>query len=185
MIIPMSSVTNEIQVNPGIITIVGSHAERSMQIVKGDFREKTIRAGTQKLMSVISDSKQRISEMMANDGTLYEEEYDNHHQFFKSEALAEVNLLNDQLCFNNGELDQLRQLNHYVENKPSVVEYGRIVKTDLELFFVFAGIEDFLVDGVSVFGLSINTPLYQAMKGRRTGDTFTYGGFRYRILDIF
>lgn len=148
-------------------------------------RRKIIDAGIRRQESIVSDFLERIDGILATEGNVNEEEYDNHTQSFKAERIAEVNLLNDELQFATKELEELRKMEGFGEHKHDTVEYGSVVRTDKFTFFVSASLEEFSVDGMRLFGLSVNSPLYQAMKGKRVGDTFTHGDQAYVILEIF
>ncbi len=49
---------------------------------------------------------------------------------------------------------------------------------------VSASIEEFTVEGKSVFGLSVHSPLYKEMKGKKVGERFTYNTTTYLIKEI-
>ena len=66
-----------------------------------------------------------------------------------------------------------------------MAEYGTVVKTDKETFFISVGVERFYVDDFPVFGISVQSPIYKVMKGKRVGDRFSYKGLTYRIEEIF
>jgi hypothetical protein len=148
-----------------------------MALTKTDMvhlKKEILNASIIKHQGVIDDFRQRINEMMATDGNVNEEEYDSHTQSHKAEAVAEVSLLSDQLQFANHELEELRKIESYIDHIHSAVEFGTVVVTDNGTFFVSASIEQFFVDGKSIFGLSVRSPLYKCMKGKGIGDTFSY-----------
>lgn len=148
-------------------------------------KREIIAAAIGKQTDLIGDFKRRIDDLLANDGNVNEEEYDNHQQSFKSESMAEVNLLSKQLDFANKELEELNRLEAYETHAHDTVEYGTIVKTDKQNFFVSASVEQLHVGGMQVFGISINAPIYATMKGKRKGDTFRFNDVQYKILEIF
>ncbi len=144
-----------------------------------------LEAGMKQHQAVIEDFRKRIKDMTANEGNVNEEEYDSHQQSFKAETTAEVSLLADQLQVANHELEELMRIQSYTDEIHDCVEYGTVVRTDKETFFVSAGIERFYVDQLPVFGLSVRSPIYKVMKGKKVGDSFSHAGIAYRIEEIF
>jgi hypothetical protein len=148
------------------------------------FKKTVLEAGIAKHLLVIGDFQQRIKDMMATGGTVNEEEYDSHTQSHKAETVAEVSLLSDQLQFATHELEELRRLHSYLDHVHFTVEFGTLVTTDKGIFFVSTSIEQFTVEGKSIFGLSVHSPLYKEMKGKKVGEIFTYHNTSYLIKEI-
>jgi vacuolar-type H+-ATPase subunit D/Vma8 len=148
-------------------------------------KNRILQAAKRKQEQIISDFRQRIKDAMATEGNVNEEEYDNHHQSFKAGILAEVNLLNNELEFVNRELEQIMRIENFKDTVHEFVEFGSVVRTDRSTFFVSASIEEFEADGETVFGLSIDSPLYHVMKGKRVGESFSYRTYTYVITEIF
>lgn len=140
-------------------------------------------AGLQKQNNLISDFRTRIKDAMSTEGNVNEESYDNHQQTFQAEVLAEVNLLSEELEFANQELLEMKKIDCDYRHKQ--VEYGAVVQTDQKTFFVSASLEEFTADGKPYFGISIKSPIYQAMKGKKVGDRFTSHKKTYLIEAIY
>jgi hypothetical protein len=147
-------------------------------------KSKILAAGIAQQRKVMEDFRKRINEIMASEAS-ESEEYDAHQQSFRSETMAEVSLLSDQLNLVNHELDQLMHIQPYYEEDHLCAEYGTVVKTDKETFFISSGIERFYAEETPVFGLSVHSPLYKVMKGKKVGDAFSYAGITHRIEEIF
>lgn len=147
-------------------------------------KSRILEAGIAQQKKVMEDFRRRISEIMASESS-ESEEYDAHQQSFRSETMAEVSLLSDQLNLVSHELDQLMHLQPYYNEKHVSAEYGTVVKTDKEVFFISSGIERFYADNIPLMGLSVHSPLYLAMKGKKVGESFAYGGITYCIEEIF
>ena len=139
---------------------------------KDTLKRKILTAGVQKHQTVIEDFRQRIKEMMETDGNVNEEEYDSNVQSQKSETTDKVSLLSDQLRFAALELEELNKIKSSIDRIHTVVEFGTVVITDTIAFFVSASIEQFSIDGKPIFGLSVKSPLYACMKGKRPGEVF-------------
>ncbi len=156
-----------------------------MKTDKAQLKREILTAGLKKHEAIIQDFQNRIKEMIATDGNINEEEYDSHVQSQKAETLTEVSLLSDQLQFANRESYELKRLEWSIEDQHRVVAFGTVVVTDQGTFFISASIEEFSVNGQPVFGLSVLSPLYKNMRGKKVGETFKYGGKRYLIKEIF
>ncbi len=148
-------------------------------------KHKVLDAAIHQHETVIRDFRERIHAMMHHDGDVNEEAYDIQTQSLQAETTTKVDLLSGQLEFANRELDELMRMKADMGSIHDVVRRGSVVKTDKEIFFVSASIERFQADGQSLFGLSVSSPLYLAMKGKKVGDVFSYGKISYRILDVF
>ena len=98
-----------------------------------------------------------------------------------SEELLEV--MGEELSFARSEIEILRSIDP--ANAASQVERGAVVVTDQRTFFIGVSSEDFVIDGVKVFGMSEKAPLYSHMRGLKTGDTFQFNGTKYQIEAIY
>lgn len=140
-------------------------------------------AGLRKQQQLIDDFRIRIKDVMKTDGNINEESYDNHQQTFQAELLSEVSLLNDELEFANQELLEMKKIDSDLKHKQ--VEYGAVVETDLQTFFVSASLEVFNAGDKSYFGVSINSPIYKSMRGKKVGDRFHTRKTDYVIKQIY
>lgn len=148
-------------------------------------KKEILAEGLKKHESVIEDFRTRIRQMTATDGNVNEEEYDSHAQSQKAETFTEVSLLSDQVQYAGHELNELRRLEWNIEEEPSRVAFGTVVVTDNGTFFVSSSIEQFSVNCELIFGLSVLSPLYKSMRGKKVGDSFKFGDKRYVIMEIF
>ena len=148
-----------------------------------NMKKNIVEAGLRKQFEVINDFKTRIREAMENDGNVNEDSYDNHQQTFQAQVLAEVSLLSDELEFANNELLEMKKIDS--DFKHGQVDYGAVVQTDQRIFFVSAGIEEFTVGNKQYFGISVRSPIYQAMKGKKVGEHFSSHKKGYRIEAIY
>ena len=152
---------------------------------KKELRSKILAACIQQRKGVVSDIRKRIYSMMANDLTLGKEEYDFHQLTYNTEAMMEISMLRDELELAARELNCLMHIPNYADHDHEHVEYGSIVETDKEIFFVSIGTDRMYVDGISFVGLSANSPIYQAMKGKSQGDLFFHDDVGYLITEVF
>ena|SRR5688572_24682841 len=78
---------------------------------------------------------------------------------------------------------QLVRLEDFSGRKVSIAEPGALIETDRNWFFL--GISMSLnVDGKELYGVSPDTPAFNAMKGKAIGDVFKIGNHEHRILTI-
>lgn len=89
----------------------------------------------------------------------------------------------NELIFLNNELQTLESIDPTKETEK--VELGSVVVTDLRIFYVCVSIEQFVVNGHDIFGLSVNAPIYEAMSQASKGDVITFNGTDYKILDVY
>ncbi len=155
-----------------------------IQTSQNEFKANILEASILHQKKVIDDFQRRVNEIMASEAN-EKDEYDAHQQSFKSETMTEVSLLSDQLHFAQHEFDELRHIQNYGHERHSMAEYGTVVKTDKETFFISVGIEEFYVGDQLVFGISVQSPIYKAMKGKRVNDRFSFNGINYLIEEIF
>ena len=130
-----------------------------------ELKRKTLAEAIRKHQSVLDDFRAGITTLLDQEPVVNEDEVDYGDQSKTSEAIiTQVNPLGDQLEFANNEMKLLRNLQLHQDDQHDRVELGSIVVTDKRTFFVSASIEEFDVDGKSVFGLSTKTPLYRSME---------------------
>ncbi len=154
-------------------------------IEKIALKNKMLEACIKKQQSVLNDFKARIKTLMENEGLGNEEEYDNSQLANIAQGIVEANALNDALDFANREMNQLLYLKSIHDDIHEKAEFGAVVVTDIATFFISTSIEQFDLDGETFIGLSIYSPLFLKMKGKRKGETFFYNGVTHQIDDIF
>ncbi|MCS5491650.1 GreA/GreB family elongation factor [Algoriphagus limi] len=91
--------------------------------------------------------------------------------------------LEHELTFLKKELQILESIDP--EKEFQTVDEGAVVETDQRIFFVSTSIEQVDVNGKCVFGISTKAPIFQAMKGKKKGDSFEGGGIHYFIVDVY
>lgn len=70
---------------------------------------------------------------------------------------------------------------HYSEN----IDFGSIVETSDNYYFISAALGKIVLDeGSTVYAISTEAPIYQEMKGKKTGDSFTFNDKEYKILNV-
>lgn len=67
---------------------------------------------------------------------------------------------------------------------PEKISVGTLVETPNGVYFIAIGIGKFRVDEREIFVISIDSPLGNAMKGKTSGESFTFRGVETPILKI-
>jgi hypothetical protein len=146
-------------------------------------KRKILEAAMQKQQALIDDFRQRIRDAMANDGNVNEEEYDSQSQTFKAVISSEVDALTEELGFAQAELEDLRKIDPDARSEDVVL--GAVVRTDQRDFFVSSSLEEFKAGTKSFFGISVHSPIFKLMNGKRTGDRFRIQNTVYLIENIY
>ena len=64
------------------------------------------------------------------------------------------------------------------------IGFGSLVTTDQGVYFIAIGVGAVNVDGETVYAISIQSPIGQALAGKRVGDEVVFGGKRMRVLGL-
>jgi hypothetical protein len=150
-----------------------------------ELKKKILDTGIKKHQSVIDDFKLSIEEMLSSEGIVKEETIDHSQQEFNAELIQNANEIAEQLNFANEEMKLLYDMVPTIGDIHNTVRLGSVVATDREIFFVSVSIERFQVNGLKIFGLSTESPLYKAMEGKKKRDTFIYKNSSYTIQELF
>ena len=81
--------------------------------------------------------------------------------------------------------DKIQKLKAIDFGEKTEVEEGAIVRLNDRYFVISVSTARFECDGESFMGISPQAPIYQAMEGKRTGETFVYGGRQFDIQALF
>jgi hypothetical protein len=154
-------------------------------IEKTILRRKILETCIRKQQLLIHDFRERIRSLIEAEGLGNEESYDNTILAANQQKITEVNSINEQLEFVNGEMQLLENMRLTQDHLRKTVSLGAVVVTNRTRFFVSASIESFEVEGVVYAGISANSPIFLAMKGKKTGESFRYNKITYKIKDIF
>ena len=65
------------------------------------------------------------------------------------------------------------------------IQLGDIIKTDKGLFIVGAASDEFEVDGRKYRGISLDSPLYLALKGKHNGDSVNVNGNTFTLIESY
>jgi transcription elongation GreA/GreB family factor len=65
------------------------------------------------------------------------------------------------------------------------IQLGDVVETDRGNFFVAVPADKFTIDGVSYRGISVESPLFQALKGKKNGDFVVINENRFTLINSY
>ncbi|OKL41677.1 MULTISPECIES: hypothetical protein [Pontibacter] len=65
------------------------------------------------------------------------------------------------------------------------VSLGAVVHTELQNYFIGVSLGQIVLDGESYYAISGLSPLFKAMMGKTTGETFEFRDKSYKILQVF
>jgi len=102
---------------------------------------------------------------------------------YRTKLMNQNNLYAQQLKQANTLLVTLQKIQTDKEIK--VVEFGAVVITSKQKIFVSVGMGKVELDGDIYYAVSPQVPIFQAMRGKKAGDTFTFNGQVFEILDVF
>ncbi len=122
---------------------------------------------------------QRITDATESD----EEGWSDMYESKDEEMIEDSRQLEPHLDFLSRALVTLEGLNPEFLHKE--VGQGAVVITDSLRFLIASSAQKFKVDGKDFYGISIAAPIYAVMEGKKTGDSFSFNGKKYKIEDIF
>lgn len=134
--------------------------------------------------SIVSDFRQRIKEIREGERQTQDEPQEYDQQAQENESALSINRISRELNFVIEELNFLKEMKT-ADNIFTEVTLGAVVKTDKMTFFPSVSLEQFEVDGNTLFGISREAPIYNVMQGKKKGDSFNLKGQNYKIIDIY
>lgn len=86
----------------------------------------------------------------------------------------------DELITTMGMLKRINatKLNHEIA-------LGAVVLTELQNYYIGVSLGEIKIEGDSFFAISGMSPIYKAMAGKTSGDTFVFRDKEYKILQVF
>lgn len=137
-----------------------------------------VRHSQQLIVEELSEKISTVHSMvdMDEDNTLDPEDYSHQYEAGEMEQLIRV-----QLNKAKRQLDIMNTLDFSVKNK---VAPGAYIETDHFNCLVAFATTPFEVEGKTVVGISIDSPIYASMLGKKANDSFSFGGKTYQILQI-
>lgn len=125
------------------------------------------------LQNEINDTQQQ-----SNDYGQPKDRYD----AYKTKLMRQIELFSKQLVQANMVLTTLRKIP--LDKVNEQVEFGALVTTNRQKLFVSAGLGKIELDGEIYYAISPNVPVFNALKGKKKGDSVHFNGMEFIILSV-
>jgi transcription elongation GreA/GreB family factor len=102
---------------------------------------------------------------------------------YRAQVLRKRDMFAGQLQQTMGQLACLDQIG--VDQLHDKVEFGSVVFTDKQNIFIATGIGKLKFEEGDVFVISPNVPIFDALKGKASGDEVDFRGNKIKIKDVF
>jgi hypothetical protein len=102
---------------------------------------------------------------------------------YRNQMMSKRDMFAQQILKINEQIDILRRVD--MTKTYTQVRFGAVVITESQRLFVAAGIGKINVEGLEYFVISAMVPFYNAIDGKRVGDTYEFRGKKEKILEVF
>jgi hypothetical protein len=102
---------------------------------------------------------------------------------YRNQMMSKRDMFAQQILKINEQVDILRRVD--MTKTYSQVRFGAVVITESQRLFVAAGIGKISVEGLEYYVISAMVPFYNAIDGKRAGDTYEFRGKKEKILEVF
>lgn len=156
-----------------------------MQLTKEQTAEK--RAVAAQLLTIKENSYRNMLSMQNADLEEAEETNEESENMFEDGKVDQsINRVEARASVVEALQHEIRMLANIDEIEPTEeIQLGDIVETDRGFFFVGAASDEFEVNGKKYRGISTDSPLYKAMRGKHNGDTVEVNGNAFRIINSY
>ncbi len=101
---------------------------------------------------------------------------------FRNQQLRKKDMFAKQVSQAMVNLDLLKKPE--LQKQQSEAGFGALIQTDSDLFFIAIGMGIIRFKNESVIVVSILVPIFQAMKEKKIGDSFSFNKRNFKILQI-
>jgi hypothetical protein len=145
------------------------------------FKQKILDACFEQQTKVMENLKVVMEEVAdsAEEYGLPKDLYDS----YRNQMMSKRDMFAQQLMKITEQVDILRRID--MSKVYSQVRFGAVVITESQKIFVAAGIGKVTVEGDEYFVISALVPFYNAIDGKKVGDTFEFKGNQVKILEVF
>jgi hypothetical protein len=148
------------------------HLKMKQKILDACFaQQEKVRENLKVVMEEVADSAEEYG--------LPKDLYDS----YRNQMMSKREMFAQQLLKINEQVDILRRVD--MTREFSQVRFGAVVITESQKLFVASGIGKVMVDNDEYFVISAMVPFYNAIDGKRAGDTFEFRGRKEKILTVF
>lgn len=148
------------------------------------FKQKTLENIRSQIGQAIEDLDEQIKRIQESEMDKDEDQFDMDEEARDEAAHEILDRLTEQRNFL---LEQQALLDRMEVKEPlhEEVAPGSVVVTNHGTFFVSVATDDVQVNGEEVRGLSREAPIYEAMKDRKKGETFTFRDVEYEVKEVY
>ncbi len=148
------------------------------------FKKQILETARARQHEIVTDFKVRIDDINGVEYTTDEDQHDLDQLSANQSNKALIAMLTKEWEFAKNELDFLQKM-VVIDSPLDSAVIGAVVVTDQKTFYPSVSVENFEVNGESVFGISKKAPLFKEMEGKKVGDTFSFNNYDYNIKDIY
>ncbi len=154
-----------------------------MAMEKTTLKEGVLEAARARMQATADELRERIKDLHAV--TIGDDNAESASQTESTHGsdVELMNSLSEQLEHLQQDLDRLEQIDPHTK-LPSI-QYGAMVRTDKRNFLIAASVEEFQVQDIPFLGVTPRAPLIQAMLGKKAGDSVTFNGIVYNIVEVY
>ena len=143
----------------------------------------------QKVLNACFDQQDKV---MKNLKVVMEEVADSAEEYglpkdlydsYRNQMMSKREMFAQQLLKIQEQVDILRRID-MTRTYPSA-RFGAIVITETQHIFIASGIGKINVDGDEYFVISAMVPFYNAIDGKKAGDTYEFRGKKEKIIEVF
>lgn len=140
------------------------------------------------LLQACRDNVEKRITDYKNEIALLNEAIENNDKESEGEDSGNGKLLND-LEKNAGYLNEVLKTREFLaqinpNNTNTTAAIGSIVKTESIVFYLSTSVGQIDINKEVYYAISLQSPIGQLLKGKSTGDNFTFNDKNYTVLDI-
>ncbi len=156
-----------------------------MQLTKEQTAEK--KAVATHLLTMKENSYKNMMEIQVSDMDEAETTNDNVHNMFEDGKVDQsLNRVEARSSVVEALQHDINVLSNLEDIEPTAeIQLGDIIETDKGNFFVGAASDAFEVNGKSYRGISVDSPLYLALRGKHNGDSVEINGATYTLKNSY
>jgi len=102
---------------------------------------------------------------------------------YRNQMMSKREMFAKQMLKVNEQVDILRRVD--MTRLYDSVRFGAVVITESQRLFIATGIGKIKVEGEEYFVISALVPFFNAIDGKKAGETFEFRGKKEKVLDVF
>jgi len=102
---------------------------------------------------------------------------------YRNQMMSKREMFAKQMLKVNEQVDILRRVD--MTRLYDSVRFGAVVITESQRLFIATGIGKIKVEGEEYFVISAMVPFFNAIDGKKAGETFEFRGKKEKVLDVF